>query len=64
VSATENNMLIQSATYQRKLEVDREVTDRRKWEDLVLAMVGLRREDMRAASITSVARCDEDVVTL
>ena len=64
MSATENNMLIQSATYQRKLEVDREVTDRRKWEDLVLAMVGLRREDMRAASITSVARCDEDVVTL
>jgi hypothetical protein len=57
-------MLIQSATYQRKLEVDREVTDRRKWEDLVLAMVGLRREDMRAASITSVARCDEDVVIL
>ena len=57
-------MLIQSATYQRKLEVDREVTDRRKWDDLVLAMVGLRREDMRPVSITSVARCDEDVVIL
>ena len=57
-------MLIQSATYQRKLEVDREVTDRHNREDIALAMFGLRREDMRPISITSKATCDEDVVTL
>lgn len=50
-------MVIQSATYQRKLEVDREVL-----EDKALKKFGLRREDMKSESVTSVATCDADVV--
>jgi len=58
-------MLIQSATYQRKLEVDRdERLLRERRATLACIYFSLDPAVFAPVSITSVATCDEDVVTL
>jgi hypothetical protein len=56
--------VIKSATYERKLEVERDQRITRERQGLyAIKRFGLDLAKMKPVSITSRATCDEDVVT-